>query len=533
MRKILAGISLVGLVLVIANFSGGLAYFSDVVASEGNRLQAGQLEIIGEDINDVIPFDEECIEPGDSGEGSLTLHVSDNPAWVLLDLEKVSGVGVLSEELVFTVELEGVHQWTGTASEFPVSIELGDEPFENCTDYELTVRWDFDDDAEVYQKENLEFDMIFTAYQSRHHPQDADTFESGFHSVLKIEGNEFTTGCWIECETAWAYGGDYAENLSDYVTAERWGWTNGPLDNDENYTFELWAGAGRNDLNKGTLVGSLYVEYIDGVWRVTYRIDAGFAMREAHLWVGEDVLPNGDGGYTAAPGQFPYKEEGISTEYTFEVTDLPSDGIYVAAHAVVCGDFSDGGNPNRSDSTEDTLEEEPKPAEFEVTDLEVTPENVDPGETVEVSALVVNSGEEAGECVVEFFVEDNFESSRDIELDGGENERVEFLTSREGEDEHEVSISTPDDSETCSFTVENFSEDGSSEKEDEEGVVGGEEEQEDGGDSDEEDSEDGEFGDSDGEDEAENGEEEPGEDEDSEEDEADKDGRGEDEGSGG
>ncbi|MCB1047340.1 MAG: hypothetical protein KDC10_09070 [Calditrichaeota bacterium] len=68
-------------------------------------------------------------------------------------------------------------------------------------------------------------------------------------------------------------------------------------------------------------------------------------LDEIHLWVGDDLLPrNHRNRYTAAPGQFPYPVEefdGNVQEYTIEVDDL--DGlIYVVAHAVVSGDYSDG-----------------------------------------------------------------------------------------------------------------------------------------------------------------------------------------------
>ncbi len=453
MKKMLAGIAMMGLVLLFVNLSGGLAYFSDVMVSEGNRLQAGQLEIRLD--RDEIPFDESCVRPGETGEGSLMLHVYDNPAWVRLDLEGVSGEGVLSEELVFTVELEDVYQWSGTADEFPVSIELGDEPFENCTDYELTVRWEFPDGVDVSQKDNLEFDMIFNAYQSRHHPQGTESFESGFYSVVKVEGNVFTTGCWIECETAWAYGGDYAENNWDHATGRSWGWTNGPLDGGENYTFELWAGAAQNDLDKGTLVGTLYVEHIDGVWRVTYRTFDGFAMSEAHLWVGEDVLPNGDGNYTAAPGQFPYKEEGISTEYTFEVTGLPSEGIYVAAHAMVCGDYEavEGQDlpGDREDSTAVMPEEEPEPAELVVGIRHG--DEVIAGENLVVVYEVVNVGGVEAAQDVRFSVDGEECSSEGVALDPGDSVGGEFSYSTGADDRGEITIKVATDDDEKFGTV--------------------------------------------------------------------------------
>jgi hypothetical protein len=154
--------------------------------------------------------------------------------------------------------------------------------------------------------------------------------------------------CWGD-ETAWAYGGDDANPNWDYVNSGKpgnWGWTNGPL-SEGSYEFEIYAGAGQNDLSKGTLVGMLYVDYEDGCVTVTYELDEGYYLGETHLWVGDDVLPMVKKGktyvYTDAPGQFPFGEDiGFDPADSGTWEDEWSwygcgfDGeIYVAAHAVV------------------------------------------------------------------------------------------------------------------------------------------------------------------------------------------------------
>jgi hypothetical protein len=141
------------------------------------------------------------------------------------------------------------------------------------------------------------------------------------------------------CETAFAYGNSYATCFigSPWITTGRWGWTNGTLSTGD-YTFYIYAGAGQCDLTKGTLVGTLDVEYDGSTAVVTYNMNTGYTMEETHLYVGNEPLPKDvNGNYTVAPGQYPYIHESLggATSDTYTVTGLSGD-IYVVAHAVVC-----------------------------------------------------------------------------------------------------------------------------------------------------------------------------------------------------
>jgi len=155
--------------------------------------------------------------------------------------------------------------------------------------------------------------------------------------------------CWDD-ETAWAYGGDDANENWNYTDSNNWGWTNGPL-SEGSYVWDLYAGAGQNNLSKGTVVGTVSVNYTGGCVNVTYSVIPGYYLGETHLWVGNDPLPKVSRGrlalaYTDAPGQFPY-----GVDYGFNSTDpgtwetewswsscpgITFEGdIYVAAHGVV------------------------------------------------------------------------------------------------------------------------------------------------------------------------------------------------------
>ena len=146
-------------------------------------------------------------------------------------------------------------------------------------------------------------------------------------------------------QTAWAYDPARATPNWDLVNNKFWGWTNGGYAAGT-YELEIWAGAGQNDLSKGTHVGTLYVAYLGGTATVKYEAKPGFSFTEFHLWVGNTPLPQITQGkktaYTNAPGQFPhivsFDEEDAVTEYTFTVDGLEGN-IHVAAHAVVWGYF--------------------------------------------------------------------------------------------------------------------------------------------------------------------------------------------------
>ncbi len=152
--------------------------------------------------------------------------------------------------------------------------------------------------------------------------------------------NEFEKEKCYGDETAWAYSEEYAKPNWNYVRGNNWGWTNGPL-SVGTYEFPIYAGAGGNDIEKGTLVGTLYVVYDAGNVTVNYDLDEGYYLSETHLWVGNDVLPAVRRGYTNAPGQFPNNHyygfeagETMETEWVWTGSGFEGE-IWVAAHAVV------------------------------------------------------------------------------------------------------------------------------------------------------------------------------------------------------
>ena len=94
-------------------------------------------------------------------------------------------------------------------------------------------------------------------------------------------------------------------NDLDIGDFKNWGWSNGTLAAGT-HEFELWAGAAQCDPSKGTLVGTVTVNYDGSTAIVTFDADSPYSFKELHLYVGSDeVAKDKKGSYTVAPGQFP------------------------------------------------------------------------------------------------------------------------------------------------------------------------------------------------------------------------------------
>lgn len=152
-----------------------------------------------------------------------------------------------------------------------------------------------------------------------------------------------------ECETFFAYGDETNAICFLEDGFNRWGWTIGPLTSGA-YTFDLYSGAGQCDLDKGTLVGSLTLNYDEatGTAEVTFEMLDGFVMSETHLYIGSEPYPTGQNGNpTVAPGQFPYQHElDAAQSDSYTISDLSGE-IYIIAHGEVC---PDDGNDDDDDN---------------------------------------------------------------------------------------------------------------------------------------------------------------------------------------
>lgn len=123
------------------------------------------------------------------------------------------------------------------------------------------------------------------------------------------------------------------------LTKNRWGWAIN-VSTMGSTTYDIWVGAGLNNTSKGQKVGTVTVTYAAGEVTVTYNIANGYAIEEAHVYVG-DFKPT-----TIAPGQYGHTAyfnpfAGTYT-YTTNVTDTNSDGVWIIAHCVAYGNVTAG-----------------------------------------------------------------------------------------------------------------------------------------------------------------------------------------------
>jgi len=184
--------------------------------------------------------------------------------------------------------------------------------------------------------------------------------ETAFGGNIAGEGNRwyfyaaYVTACcsedppqpYNELGTAFAKGNyvfttgkkSNPENLPSLnLTKNRWGWAINLTSASYN-TYDLYVGAGLNDTSKGMLVGTASVDFTGSQATITYALNTGYAIEEAHVYAG-DFMPT-----TLAPGQYGntfYFSPMVATySFTVDVMDTNNDGVWFIIHAVVYGNLN-------------------------------------------------------------------------------------------------------------------------------------------------------------------------------------------------
>lgn len=149
------------------------------------------------------------------------------------------------------------------------------------------------------------------------------------YSTYQLSCNENTSGPQVgSCETAFAKGDT---TLIDFeLTNSRWGWLVTSLLPGE-YSYPIYAGAGQNDITKGTHVGNLSVKYDGSSLTVTYNMFSGFVLNETHLYA------SGNEPTSIAPGLYGniHELEQVSSD-TYSLSGFSGEPLYIIAHAVSC-----------------------------------------------------------------------------------------------------------------------------------------------------------------------------------------------------
>ena len=141
-------------------------------------------------------------------------------------------------------------------------------------------------------------------------------------------------GACKSTETAFAFGDMTLDELGTGIN--RWGWQI-TVDGVQGLSGSkpLYAGAGRNDISKATLVGQLNCQYSGSQLSVTYITNGGYSLKETHVDAGNSYVATG------APGQFGNTHGSLPfgttvDSHTINVADVDADGIFLVAHATIC-----------------------------------------------------------------------------------------------------------------------------------------------------------------------------------------------------
>ena len=131
---------------------------------------------------------------------------------------------------------------------------------------------------------------------------------------------------------------------------------------------------------------------------------------------------------------------GASTTAQFEIVEN-AEGTYEVSIGDLTTSFSITSNAQPI-----------KPAEFQISQLTVSPQSVLDDEHVEISAKVTNVGEETGTYSVELMVDGSLKDTTSVELSGGATTIVTFEIVETGSGQHTVTI----DDQSGSFSVESM-----------------------------------------------------------------------------
>lgn len=107
-------------------------------------------------------------------------------------------------------------------------------------------------------------------------------------------------------------------------------------------------------------------------------------------------------------------------------------------------------NVQIGETSENLKVSEPDPAEFEVSNLSVSPTETEPEETVEVSVKVANNGDLSGEYKAELSLDGNIVRNENISVEGKSSTHASFSISKSSEGTYDLKIENLSDQ----FTVD-------------------------------------------------------------------------------
>jgi hypothetical protein len=161
-------------------------------------------------------------------------------------------------------------------------------------------------------------------------------------SISNTSSGQFLTGC--NSAFACLANGSAVCFLADF---NRWGWSNPITPSATPYVLPLYAGAAKCDVTGMSPIGTVTITYPANIpggapsgtgsnMTVTYQMNPGYYIDEAHVYVGCAQYPSNNG-ITVAPGQYTFNATGLGSTSQTTVTFSGLSGcVYVIAHGVTC-----------------------------------------------------------------------------------------------------------------------------------------------------------------------------------------------------
>lgn len=134
------------------------------------------------------------------------------------------------------------------------------------------------------------------------------------------------------CETAFMVGDNTLISLD--LGNKRWGWAEYFDEADGTYYFPIYAGAGQNDLTKGTEVGEVTLTVAGSNVTVVIDLFSGVDANKSHVYL-NDAVPT-----TTAPGQYGEDSGSFDDEYSYDLTYSGDGDFWLIVHLEVCPERS-------------------------------------------------------------------------------------------------------------------------------------------------------------------------------------------------
>ena len=169
--------------------------------------------------------------------------------------------------------------------------------------------------------------------------------QSGYESQSQSQSESQSEFIPKVCNTLYAYNDrgvcfrDISKSDNNKKKLSNWGWSHDISDFDSTMDFILYAGAGKCDLDKGSIVGTLTLSKNETGYDIEYNITSEGLLTETHVYIGDTILPKKNNKYKASPGLYGNEHNNIYSKHD-EFTILSNENdVWFVGHGVICSMF--------------------------------------------------------------------------------------------------------------------------------------------------------------------------------------------------